>query len=134
MQHFRNINELPFEDLFKIFFDETTIEKNKQKMKPFHDIIENDKEYILQMYLAGIKKEDIEIDFENDILKIKANRKPIEGVKYKHKESFTGVLENSFTVPKTINIDKLDVTFVDGVLNIVLPKTNEKNKTKITIK
>lgn len=94
------------------------------------DITENEKNFIVEMVLAGIMKEDISINIEDDVLSIIANRKD-EVSNYYKKQLFTGKIEKSFTLPENIDIDKIETTFIDGILKIIIPKKNiEKNNRK----
>lgn len=104
---------------------------------PIHDIIENDKEFIVEAMIAGVKKEDISIEVEKNKLRIKAERKETKDLKYNRKESFTGIYRRSFIMPDNVNVDNITATMVDGVLTVTVPKLEtEPNpiKKKIEIK
>ena len=63
-----------FDDLFTDinFFRFPSIDTSTNNIRPVYDIIENDNEFIAEISLAGIKKEDINIDVNDNILSIKA--------------------------------------------------------------
>jgi len=121
-----------FDDLFTDinFFRFPSIDTSTNNIRPVYDIIENDNEFIAEISLAGIKKEDINIDVNDNILSIKAEKKTVE-VKYNHKESFSGIYQKSFTLPNNINKEDIASSFIDGILTITIPKTIEvKSKIK----
>jgi len=95
---------------------------------PVHDIIENDKEFIVEFTLAGIKKEDIAISAEKGILTITAERKEVKDLKYNRKESFTGKYQKSFTLPENIDENNINASFVDGMLSVIIPKFKDNPK------
>ena len=107
--------------------DKTSISK-----RPLSDIIETENNYEVDLYLAGIKKEDVSIKVDENILTIKAERKTTD-VKYNRKESFSGLYQKSFALPKNINEDDIKASFVDGILKVSIPKTIELKAKEIEI-
>lgn len=95
---------------------------------PIHDVIENDSEYVVNFYLAGVKKDDISISVERDMLTIKAERREEKDLKYNRKESFTGTFEKSFKLPDTVDKESIDASMEDGVLKLRIPKISDEQK------
>jgi len=95
---------------------------------PVHDVIENDKEFIIEMLLAGIKKEDVNIDIDNDELNIKAERKADNTLKYNRKQTYSGKYERTIVLPDSVDKEKIDASMVDGILRIVIPKLENNMK------
>jgi HSP20 family protein len=100
---------------------------------------EADDAYYIEVDLPGVKKEDISIDINEDILTISGERK----VKEEHKEdnfykveSRYGKFERSFTLPEDADSDKIEATSKNGVLEIKIPKIVkvESKPKKIEIK
>ena len=116
-----------FDTLLNDFFTFPTFETPKIAT-PVHDVIETDDEYIVDFHLAGIKKENVSINVDDDVLSIKAERHVDDNIKYTYKESFTGVYQKSFTLPDSVNSDKISASFVDGIVKIKIPKKIEKKK------
>ena len=95
---------------------------------------EADDAYYIEVDLPGVKKEDISIDVNEDVLTISGERK----VKEEHKddtfykvESRYGKFERSFTLPEDANSDKIEATSKNGVLEIKIPKiVKVENKPK----
>lgn len=79
--------------------------------------------------LPGVKKEDISVKVENNVLTLKGTRKIKEEVKkedyYKMESSF-GSFTRSFTVPENIDAENIHAENKDGVLEITLPKKELK--------
>ena len=98
---------------------------------PIHDVIENENEFIIEIVLAGIKKEDINIDIENNELNIKAERKEKNNLKYNRKETYFGKYERCFSLPDNIDNQNIDASFNDGILIITIPKNNDYEKINI---
>lgn len=116
-----------FEDLIKM-----NEEENKFKT-PVHDIIENDNEYLIEMLLAGVKKEDVSLEVEGDELTIKAERKENKDIKYNRKQSYFGKYKRMFVLPDEVNKENIDASLSDGVLSIKIPKAESKKLIKSTI-
>ena len=97
-------------------------------MHPVHDVIENEKEFVVEFALAGVKKEDITVNSENGVLTITAERKEVKDLNYNHKESFTGKYLKSFTLPDDVNADNINASLVDGILSVSIPKIEKNTK------
>ena len=95
--------------------------------------------YHVELDLPGIKKEDIEITTEDNILTISGERKMKEEVKeddYYKVESTYGKFSRSFTLPEKIDVENIHAESKDGVLEVVIPKIAEEESKpkKIEIK
>ena len=122
-----NSNINLFDSFIDNFFTFPTF-KTPMTTTPVHDVIENENEYIVDFHLAGIKKEDVSINLENDVLSIKAERHVNNDLNYTYKESFSGVYHKSFTLPESIDSNKINASFVDGIVKVIIPKKLEKKK------
>ncbi len=123
-----------FSDLLR--FPESE-EISGQTFSPAVDIKETPKEYIVTAEVPGIPKKDIEIEISDNILTIKGERKFEKEEKnesYHRVERAYGSFCRSFTLPTQVNPDKIEANFKDGLLNIVIPKAEEKIPKKIEIK
>lgn len=121
-----------FNGLFDDFFMFPTFNEMTVK-NPLHDVIETDKEYVVELSLAGVKKENIELNLDNDILTIKAERKENDQ-NYNRKQTFYGKYEKSFTLPDSVNKEDINASFEDGILKLGIPKVEEKKKITKQIK
>ena len=97
---------------------------------PIHDVIENEKEFVIEAMLAGVKNEDVLVDVNERRLSIEAVRKEVKDLKYNRKESFTGKYKRSFILPDIADADNITADLVDGVLTVKVPKLDEPKQTK----
>lgn len=88
------------------------------------DIRDDGKNYILEAEIPGVKKEDIAIDIDNDVLKITVDEKEDYEEKshnFIRRERRFGTMSRSFAIPD-IDIDNVKAEFIDGILILSLPK------------
>lgn len=98
---------------------------------PRIDISETDKHIIVEAEIPGIKKEDIKITLQDNILTVKGEKKQEEEKKDKNffrSERSYGSFSRSFTLPVEVNSDKVDAKCSDGTLVIKLEKVEPKPK------
>jgi HSP20 family protein len=100
---------------------------------------EADDAYYIEVDLPGVKKEDISIDVNDNVLTISGERKVEEERKdeeFYRVESVYGKFERSFTLPEDVDADKIEAEAKDGVLTVKIPKAQvvEKAPKKIEIK
>jgi HSP20 family protein len=102
------------------------------------DIFENDQhEIVLKAELPGIPREDIDIRVENNLLTVRGERKREQETKqesYHRVERVYGAFSRSFTLPSTVNTEKVSAEFRDGVLTVVLPAREEAKPRQIQVK
>lgn len=94
--------------------------------------------YHVDVDLPGVKKEDIKVDINKGILTISGERKLKEEIKeedYYKVETYFGKFSRSFTLPDNSDIENIEASSENGVLEVVIPKLKEENTKKtITIK
>lgn len=100
---------------------------------------EDDQAYVIELDLPGISKDNIEITTEDNVLTVSGERKRKEEVKeedYYKMESVYGTFSRSFTLPEKVDVEKIRAEAKDGVLEVVIPKLEDKEKQpkKIEIK
>ncbi len=100
---------------------------------------EGESAYHVELDLPGIKKEDIEITTEDNILTISGERKYKDESKedeYYKVESVYGKFSRSFTLPEKIDVENIHAESSDGVLEVIIPKLKEEESKpkKIEIK
>lgn len=126
-------------NVFDNFFNEAAgkFERNVF-FTPRTDVTENAKSFDVHVSLPGLKKEDIKIDVEGDMLTISGERKlknETNDEKFHMVESFYGKFSRSFTLPENVDKQHIDAELTDGILKLTIPKMDVKeNKTTITIK
>jgi HSP20 family protein len=139
---FRTLNRADlfpeFNDLIASLFDGQTFNAERpQTWVPTSDILETEDRIQIRLDLAGMSKEDLDIQLtDNNTLTIRGERKfeEVDKAKYHRVERFYGNFTRSFVLPAHVETDKIGASFKDGVLEIVLPKAESAKARKITIK
>ena len=101
------------------------------------DIWDDAEHVYLEAELPGMKKEEVDISVENGVLTIQGEKKH-EEIKKDHthhiQERHYGSFSRSFTLPSTVDAEKVEATLKDGVLRIVLNKREEVKAKRIEVK
>ena len=104
---------------------------------PAVDIYETDAhEVVVKAELPDMKREDINLTFENGVLTLKGERKVQQEVNkenYQRIERRHGVFSRSFTLPNTVDASKISASYKDGVLTIRLPQREEAKPKQIAV-
>lgn len=122
---------MPLTDLFENLFGNTAREpmrKQTYDCEPSTNILENGNGFELQMAIPGVRKEDVKISLEKNVLSISSEKemgKEDENVKYTRREFVYGTFCRSFTLPDTVEVDKINADVADGILRVKLPKKEE---------
>jgi len=98
---------------------------------PAVNIKEDDNEFLVEMAVPGMKKSDFNIDLDNELLSIsvEASTKNEEEAKgYTRREFGYSSFKRSFNVPETVDGDKIEAKYNEGILTIHLPKREEAKK------
>ena len=116
--------------------EEKHIEKTKELYEaiPAVDIYENEDEILIYADMPGVVKDDISVDIDNGTLSISGVRKlSLKGsVTY---EEFSDVeYVRNFSVPQTIDVEKVEAELKNGVLRLHLPKSEAAKPRQIEIK
>lgn len=94
--------------------------------------------FVVEMAVPGLKKSDFHIDLDNQVLSISAEIKDENEQKeenYIRREFGYSSFKRIFTLPESVNNDKIDASYKEGILSILLPKKEEaKQKPARTIK
>lgn len=101
------------------------------------DIYETaDKDVVVKVELPDMKREDIKITFENDLLSIEGERRfesNIDREQYHRVERGYGAFRRSFTLPASVDAANVQASYQDGVLTITLPRREEARPKQIKI-
>jgi HSP20 family protein len=104
---------------------------------PAVDIYETENhEIVLKAELPDMKREDIGITFENQVLTIRGERKLDQTVardSYQRLERSYGVFSRSFTIPSTIDAGAISASYKDGMLTVRLPQRDEAKPKQIEV-
>src|SRR4030095_3815587 len=92
---------------------------------PPTDVYETEENCIIKLEIAGMRDEDFEVAFENNVLIIRGNRPDLnERRAYYQMEIRFGKFEIAVEIPLMVNIEKATAGYQDGFLVIMLPKVN----------
>jgi HSP20 family protein len=101
------------------------------------DLYEDQGNLVAKMNLPGIDPNKIDISVEDDILRVSGSREEREEEKDKHyysKEITRGTFERSIRIPKTIDKAKIDASYKDGNLEIIMPIVEKKSEKFVKVK
>ena len=134
-------NWLPM--IFHDFFGNEWIERAKSVSTPAVNIIENDKEYEVQIATPGVCKEDINVHVNSDNYleitvedKSENDEKDKKG-KFLRREFSFSQFRQTLALPDNVDADKIEATQHNGILKVVIPKKSlpaPKEPKKIAIK
>jgi HSP20 family protein len=124
----KKTNVLPsfVNDFFKPWNDWFDNGFEKTLSIPAVNITENNGQYNVSVAAPGMKKEDFKIDLEGDLLTISAEKEETKEDKdkqYNRREYNYSSFSRSFTLPEEVKRDKIEAKYEDGVLKLVLPKS-----------
>lgn len=100
------------------------------------DIVEEPERLVFRAEIPGVSKDDIDIKVENGTLIIQGEKKQegeVNGETAHRVERFYGAFTRSFSLPATIDAEKIQARYKDGVLELVLPKAEIARPRKIQI-
>ena len=137
----------PFNDIRKSFdlvnaiinsVGEARQEEDSVDFRPKVNTRETEESYHIEVELPGVKKEEVNIEIDGNVLSISGER----SVKKEHKdenyhkvESHFGRFSRSFTLPEKVEVSKIEAEFLNGILEVEIPKLKIDNLSrKITIK
>ncbi len=103
---------------------------------PQTDIIENEESLIITMDLPGVKKEDVNIKLEKNILEVEGriDYAPYEKLNPVYAEYNIGNYARRFTVSNAVDTSNIEAVLTDGVLSMTLRKAPEAKPRQIPVK
>jgi len=110
-------------------FDRNWLRSSETRpMIPAVNISEKEDDFMLELAAPGMQKSDFKINLDNNVLTIsseKEDESEEKSEKYSRKEFCYSSFSRSFTLPKSINFDKIKADYKDGVLKVNLPKRED---------
>ena len=127
-----------FDDLMRGFFVRPMQFENETTVRQFRvDVTEDEKSYRVRAELPGVKKEDISVAVEGNQVdisaEVKSEKQVKEGERVLRSERYYGKLHRAFTVDQDIEADATEAKYVDGVLELRLPKKASVSAKRITV-
>jgi len=104
---------------------------------PAIDIYETaEKDVVVKADLPGLKREDIKVTFENNVLTIKGERTfetETAREQYHRVERGYGAFRRTFTLPTTVDAARVEASYQDGLLTVTLPRREESRPRQIQV-
>ena len=104
---------------------------------PAVDVVEEKDKFLVKVDLPGLSKEDVSVTLQDSFLTIKGEKKHEAETKetnYYRRERVYGSFSRMIELPSTVDAKKIDAHFHDGVLHVLLPKTEEAKPKQIEVK
>ena len=136
---FRELSSLQSEmnRLFNAAFDTSPGGNGgNRRWAPAMDLLETDEHFVLRADLPGMTQDDVNIELEDNVLTVSGERKAEHEEKpegfYRVERAF-GSFSRALTLPKGVNGDAVTAAFDNGVLEVRIPKPEQRKPRKITI-
>lgn len=116
-----------FDEILDSVFNDGWNKSMTKISNPSVDIIENENEFELTADFPGFDKKEIDISIQDGILRLTINQKSKNDSKesYWLRERYSSSYDRSFNLPDNVVEDKINATFKNGSLKVILPKTEE---------
>ena len=117
------VDEFFVDDLWNRFFDDT-----ESVTVPSVNIKEGKDEYAIEVAAPGFDKKDFRIDLNNNVLEISSEKEVKEenkDEKVMRREFRYSSFKRTFTLPDTVDTEKIKASYKDGILSISVPKKDE---------
>jgi len=104
---------------------------------PTLDLYEDRDHLVLKAEVPGMKKEDIDISLHGDVLTLSGERKEDESFEKAdtyRAERFLGKFQRTITLPVSVDANKVQASYKDGILTVTLPKAEEAKPRQIEVK
>jgi len=118
-----------FNQMINEFWNAEDLSENRSVI-PAANIKETNDAFLIDLAVPGLKKEDFNIQVENNMLRISANKQTEtqsedSNIKIHRYEFSFHTFERSFRLPKSADGDKISASYTDGVLQLNIPKREE---------
>jgi HSP20 family protein len=115
--------------LFNNLFNDTDyVQKTNYNSLPSVNVVEKTDGFELEVAAPGLKKEDFKINLQNYKLTISAEKETVNeeaNGNYTRKEFSFNQFQRTFTLPQTVDAEKIEATYQDGILKISIAKKEE---------
>lgn len=129
--------EQMFDDLWRNWPARFTSDTTRPMLRPAMDVVESDDNLTVRIDLPGLSPDDVKVEIEDNILTVSGEVGDTiekENDRYHYRERSYGAFQRSVRLPNTIDTEKVDATFENGVLNIAMPKLPQAQPKQISIK
>ena len=133
---FRSFEQM-FDDLWRNWPTRYSTDTSRPMLRPAMDVVENDDSLTVRIDLPGLSPDDVKVEIEDNVLTVSGEVGDTiekENDRYHYRERSYGAFQRSVRLPNTIDSDKVDATFENGVLNISMPKLPQAQPKQISVK
>lgn len=128
----------PFESVFRRFMSPLRLEKSLDEMDIRVDVVEKDAGFTVRADLPGVKKEDINVRIDGNLVQIDAETKSEkelkgDGGKVLRSERYYGAVSRAFTLTQDVDDAKAVAKYENGVLTLELPKKATSSAKRLAI-
>lgn len=130
----------PFGDLDDLFrgFMLRPVQLEQQVPQIRMDVKENDGAYVVHTDIPGVKKEDIKVNVDGNVVSISAEvkqeKEEKEGERVIRSERYRGEVSRSFSLRRDVDEGAAQAKYADGVLELTLPKKSGARQNKIVVR
>lgn len=103
---------------------------------PAMDLVEEGEEFVLRADLPGVSEDDVNVELQDNVLTISGRRESEQQERrqgYYRVERATGAFSRALTLPEGIDPDNIKASFDKGVLEVRVPKPEERKPRKVSI-
>ncbi len=101
---------------------------------PATNVVENEERFVIELALPGYEKKEVDIKIDKNILIVSSTKEVKDELKFQLREFNYGAFSKKYTLPESIDKEKIKAAFSKGLLTITLPKVPVKEPLSITIK
>ena len=127
-----------FETALRRFFSPVAFEPDTQALTMRIDVSEKDNNYVVKADIPGVKKDDINVRIDGNVVQIDAEIKEEKetrgnGDKLLRSERYYGNISRTFSLAQDVNDEMAQAKYADGVLTLELPKKTAVASRKLTV-
>jgi len=117
-----------FNDVFDSILNDTYLGDKLVSRVPAVNIAETENEFHIELAVPGLKKDDLKISLEKNVLSVSAEKKAedeVEGKKFSKREYNYTSFVRSFTLPESVDHSKIEAEYTDGILKLTVSKRED---------
>ena len=128
--------------LFQSFFDTPSTGSTQggtgglRRWHPAMDLVETEDHFVLRADLPGVAESDVKVELEDNVLTLSGERRHEQEVKkggYYRIERPSGTFARTLTLPEGVDADAVEATFDKGVLEVRIPKPEQRKPRRVAI-
>lgn len=120
-----------FDELARLLHDRTG--GAQQAWRPAADVRETDEEYVVEVEVPGVAREDITVDLDGTVLSV-SGEVAERASNYRRRTRRTGQFRYAVTLPEGVDTEQIGAELADGVLTVRVPKQPDEGTRRIEIK